>query len=199
MNLKEVKLYKWNTRNPEVENAFKKELKDAQPADISLQRDRAEGMVTQMDVDKDIVDFYTTYDPFKVTMLDVKDYEEYVKRLTEDEKKMINSDRYYYQVTVENVGGLIMPLIFEFEFADGTTRRFKIPAEIWKMSEPTVTKVFALDREATNIALDPQLETADVELNNNFWPARIIPTKFELFKQGQQRPEENPMQKAKRN
>jgi hypothetical protein len=199
MNLKEVKLYKWNTRNPEVENAFKKELKDAQPADISLQRDRAEGMVTQMDVDKDIVDFYTTYDPFKVTMLDVKDYEEYVKRLTEDEKKMINSDRYYYQVTVENVGGLIMPLIFEFEFADGTTRRFKIPAEIWKMSEPTVTKVFALDREATSIALDPQLETADVELNNNFWPARIIPTKFELFKQGQQRPEENPMQKAKRN
>jgi hypothetical protein len=199
MNLKEVKLYKWNTRNPEVENAFKKELKDAQPADISLQRDRAEGMVTQMDVDKDIVDFYTTYDPFKVTMLDVKDYEEYVKRLTEDEKKMINSDRFYYQVTVENVGGLIMPLIFEFEFADGTTRRFKIPAEIWKMSEPTVTKVFALDREATSIELDPQLETADVELNNNFWPARIIPTKFELFKQGQQRPEENPMQRAKRN
>ena len=199
MNLKEVKLYKWNTRNPEVENAFKKELKDAQPADISLQRDRAEGMVTQMDVDKDIVDFYTTYDPFKVTMLDVKDYEEYVKRLTEDEKKMINSDRYYYQVTVENVGGLIMPLIFEFEFADGTRRRFKIPAEIWKMSEPTVTKVFALDREATSIALDPQLETADVELNNNFWPARIIPTKFELFKQGQQRPEENPMHRAKRN
>jgi aminopeptidase N len=199
MNLKEVKLYKWNTRNPEVENAFKKELKDAQPADISLQRDRAEGMVTQMDVDKDIVDFYTTYDPFKVTMLDVKDYEEYAKRLTEDEKKMINSDKYYYQITVENVGGLIMPLIFEFEFADGTTRRFKIPAEIWKMSEPTVTKVFALDREATSIALDPQLETADVELNNNFWPARIIPTKFELFKQGQQRPEENPMQRAKRN
>jgi hypothetical protein len=199
MNLKEVKLYKWNTRNPEVENAFKKELKDAQPADISLQRDRAEGMVTQMDVDKDIIDFYTTYDPFKVTMLDVKDYEEYAKRLTEDEKKMINSDRYYYQVTVENVGGLIMPLIFEFEFADGTRRRFKIPAEIWKMSEPTVTKVFALDREATSIALDPQLETADVELNNNFWPARIIPTKFELFKQGQQRPEENPMQRAKRN
>ena len=199
MNLKEVKLYKWNTRNPEVENAFKKELKDAQPADISLQRDRAEGMVTQMDVDKDIIDFYTTYDPFKVTMLDVKDYEEYAKRLTEDEKKMINSDRYYYQVTVENVGGLIMPLIFEFEFADGTRRRFKIPAEIWKMSEPSVTKVFALDREATSIALDPQLETADVELNNNFWPARIIPTKFELFKQGQQRPEENPMQRAKRN
>ncbi len=199
MNLKEVKLYKWNTRNPDVENAFKKELKDAQPADISLQRDRAEGMVTLMDVDKDIVDFYTTYDPFKVTMLDVKDYEEYVKRLTEDEKKMINSDRYYYQVTVENVGGLIMPLIFEFEFADGTRRRFKIPAEIWKMSEPTVTKVFALDREATSIALDPQLETADVELNNNFWPARIIPTKFELFKQGQQRPEENPMQRSKRN
>ncbi|MFM2000234.1 MAG: hypothetical protein RL204_2181, partial [Bacteroidota bacterium] len=199
MNLKEVKLFKWNTHDPVVENAFKKEQKDAQPADISLQRDRAEGLVTQMDVDKDIVDFYTNYDPYKVTLLDTKDYEEYLKRLSEEEKKMINSDKYYYQVTVENVGGLIMPLIFEFEFADGSTRRFKIPAEIWKMSEPTVTKVFALDREATSIALDPQLETADVELNNNFWPARIIPTKFELFKQGQQRPEENPMQRAKRN
>jgi hypothetical protein len=199
MNLKEVRLFKWNTHDPVVENAFKKEQKDAQPVDISLQRDRAEGLVTQMDVDKDIVDFYTNYDPYKVTLLDTKDYEEYLKKLSEEEKKMINSDKYYYQITVENAGGLIMPLILEFEFADGSTRRIKIPAEIWKMSEPTVTKVFALDREVVSIALDPQLETADVELNNNFWPARIIPTKFELFKQGQQRPEENPMQRAKRN
>ncbi|MFZ4784800.1 MAG: M1 family metallopeptidase [Flavobacteriales bacterium] len=198
MNLADVKLYRLNNMKPEDEKGFDKERKTEQPADISLQRDRAEGIKTQIEVDPDLVDFYTNYDPYKVTLLDTKDYEEYMKRLSEEEKKMLSSEKYYYQVTVENVGGLIMPLIFEFEFADGTTRRYKIPAEIWKMSEPTVTKVFVLDKEATSIALDPQLETADVDLSNNFWPARIIPSRFELFKQSQGRPEENPMQRARR-
>ncbi|MFY8137546.1 MAG: M1 family peptidase, partial [Flavobacteriales bacterium] len=110
----------------------------------------------------------------------------------------LNADKFYYEVTVDNVGGLIMPVIIEFEFIDGTKRQIHIPAEIWKRSEPSITKVFSLEKEAKSITLDPLLETADVELNNNFWPARIVPSKFELFKQGQPRSEENPMQRAKR-
>jgi hypothetical protein len=67
------------------------------------------------------------------------------------------------------------------------------------MSEPTVTKVFVLDAPAKEIVLDPLLETADVELNNNFWPSRIVPTRFDLFKEKRGRmPEENEMQRAKK-
>jgi hypothetical protein len=104
----------------------------------------------------------------------------------------------YYQVTVENKGGLIMPLIFDLEFMDGTKRRVHIPAEIWRKSEKEVNKVFACEREVKSIILDPQLETADVDLSNNSWPQRVAPTRFELFKENQGRSRENPMQRAKR-
>jgi hypothetical protein len=91
-----------------------------------------------------------------------------------------------------------MPLIFELEFKDGTKRRINIPAEIWKRSETEVTKVFACEKEVASIILDPQLETADVDLTNNMWPQRVIPTRFELFKESQGRSRENQMQRAKR-
>jgi hypothetical protein len=198
MSLSKVQLFKINTRNPKIEKEFEKQRDEEQPTDISLMRDKEAGMITVVDTDPKASDFYTTYDPYKVTSLDVKEYEEYIKRLTEEEKAELNADKFYYEVTVDNVGGLIMPVIIEFEFIDGTKRQIHIPAEIWKRSEPSITKVFSLEKEAKSITLDPLLETADVELNNNFWPARIVPSKFELFKQGQPRSEENPMQRAKR-
>jgi hypothetical protein len=198
MSLKEVKHFTLNTRNPDIEKAFKKENKENQPTDISLQRDVQEGIPTLVDQDPKARDFYTSYDPYKVTSLDKKEYENYLSKLSEAEKAVLNAQNNYYQVTVENVGGLIMPLIFELEFADGTKREVRIPAEIWKMSEPSVTKVFATEKEVVRITLDPYLETADVDLNNNHWPAKISPTRFELFKERQQPAEENPMQRAKR-
>jgi hypothetical protein len=114
---------------------------------------------------------------------DEKKYEEYKKNLTPEEQKLLNETNYFYEVSVENAGGLIMPLIFEFTFEDGTKQIERIPAEIWKMSESTANKVFRFGKKVTNIALDPLLETADVELNNNFWPTRNVPSQFELFKQ----------------
>lgn len=197
MSLENVKLYRLNTKNPEVEKAFEKEIKANQAPDISLERDAQEGIKTQIDLDPKASDFYTTYDPYKVTSLDVKDYQTYLSKLSEEEKKILAEKKYYYEVTVRNIGGLIMPVIFEFTFLDGTTRRVHIPAEIWKMSEPTVTKVFSMDKEVKEITLDPSLETADVELNNNFWPARIVPSRFELFKQSQYPAEPNPMQRSR--
>lgn len=198
MAIKDVKLYQLNTHNPEENKTSDRQKKESQPTDISLQRDQQEGLQTQVEVDPDVREFYTTYDPYKVTMLDKKEYEDYRARLSEEEKKLLDAHSYYYEVTVENVGGLIMPLIFELEYADGSKKEIRIPAEIWKMSDPTVSKVFASQQEIKSITLDPMLETADVDLNNNSWPKRIVPTRFELFKQNQQPRGENPMQKAKK-
>ena len=97
-----------------------------------------------------------------------------------------------------------MPLILEFEYADGEREVRRIPAEIWKMSEPTVTKVFVTDRHASRITLDPYMETADVDMGNNHWPPRPEPTRFEVF-QGSPYSRyysgagENLMQRARRN
>jgi hypothetical protein len=198
MNLKEVKIFRLNTHNPEIEKALEREKKETAAADISLQRDAAEKMKVEVDTDADMRDFYTSYDPYKVTALDRVEYDEYVKKLTDKEKELLSKNMLYYQVTVENKGGLIMPLIFDLEFMDGTKRRVHIPAEIWRKSEKEVNKVFACEREVKSIILDPQLETADVDLSNNSWPQRVAPTRFELFKENQGRSRENPMQRAKR-
>lgn len=198
MNLKDVKIFRLNTHNPEIEKALEKTKKEDAPADISQQRDLQEKLNVEVDSDADMRDFYTAYDPYRVTSLDRVEYDDYVKKLTETEKEILSKNMLYYQVTVENKGGLIMPLIFDLEFLDGTIRRVNIPAEIWKRSETEVTKVFACEREVKSILLDPQLETADVDISNNTWPQRAIPTRFELFKESQGRSRENPMQRAKR-
>ena len=198
MNLKDVKIFRLNTHNPEIEKSLEREKKEDQPADISLQRDIAEKLPLEVDQDPDMRDFYTSYDPYKVTALDRVEYDEYINKLNDKEKELLSKKMLYYQVTVENKGGLIMPIIFELEFKDGNKRRIQIPAEIWKRSEQEVTKVFACEKEVVSILLDPQLETADVDLSNNAWPPRAVPTRFELFKESQGRSRENQMQRAKR-
>ena len=90
-----------------------------------------------------------------------------------------------------------MPVILEFEFEDGTKEKVYIPAEIWRFGDTEVSKVFWFEKEVLRISLDPNLETADVNRNNNYWPPRMEPTRFELYKQ-RQREQENPMQRKKR-
>jgi len=183
MNLKSVREFTINGHDPKVEKALLKAKADAQPADISLTRDKQEGIVPIVDQNPVTRDKYNDDNPYAVTPEDEKRYEEYKKNLTPEELKLLNETNYFYELTVENVGGLIMPMIFEFTFEDGTKQIERIPAEIWKMSEASASKVFRFGKKVTNIALDPLLETADVELNNNFWPTRNVPSQFELFKQ----------------
>ena len=183
MNLKSVREFTINGHDPKVEKALLKAKADAQPADISLTRDKQEGIVPIVDQYPVTRDKYNDDNPYAVSAEDEKKYEEYKKNLTPEEQKLLNETNYFYELTVENVGGLLMPVIFEFTFEDGTKQIERIPAEIWKMSEATASKVFRFGKKVTNIALDPLLETADVELNNNFWPTRNVPSQFELFRQ----------------
>ena len=183
MNLKSVREFTINGHDPNVEKALLKAKADAQPDDISLTRDKQEGIVPIVDKNPLTRDKYNNDNPYEVTPDDEKKYEEYKKNLTPEEQKLLNETNYFYELMVENVGGLLMPLIFEFTFEDGTKQIERIPAEIWKMSEATASKVFRFGKKVTNISLDPLLETADVDLNNNFWPTKNVPTQFELFKQ----------------
>jgi hypothetical protein len=183
MNLKSVREFTINGHDPKVEKALLKAKADAQPADISLTRDKQEGIVPIVDQYPVTRDKYNDDNPYAVTPEDEKKYEDYKKNLTPEEQKLLSETNYFYELTVENIGGLLMPVIFEFTFEDGTKQIERIPAEIWKMSESTASKVFRFGKKVTNIALDPLLETADVELNNNFWPTRNVPSQFELFKQ----------------
>ncbi len=78
-----------------------------------------------------------------------------------------------------------MPIILQFTFEDGSKEVVRIPAEIWRRQETTVTKVFIFDKKVTSILLDPFLEIADTDVNNNSWPTKQSPTKFDLYKNKQ--------------
>ena len=77
-----------------------------------------------------------------------------------------------------------MPIILEFKKENGEKQVFRIPAEIWKLDNNTITKVFIIDQKATQIELDPFLETADINRSNNYFPSKTEQTRFNLFKQG---------------
>lgn len=198
MSLKKVRWFQMDTQNPEVEMAFKKAQDDSQPADISLIRDKSYIVQTMLEADPSLNDFYTTRDKYEVLSLDTQDFEKYKSELSDDERKLIESSKQFYEVTVENVGGLVMPLIFKFTYVDGSEEIRKLPAEIWRMSGKTITKVFITEKEVASIALDPYMEIADVDMSNNNWPPVQQPTRFELFKQRQDGSEENEMQRYNR-
>ncbi|WP_299053634.1 M1 family metallopeptidase [uncultured Polaribacter sp.] len=88
---------------------------------------------------------------------------------------------YIYSVEFEKPGGLIMPLIVELTYADGTTERQTFPAQIWMKDDTSVKRVFAATKEIKSIVVDPDFETADVDTSNNSWPKKES-NKFEDFK-----------------
>jgi hypothetical protein len=203
--MEQVRWMQMESGDPDVEAAFRKAQDAMEPADITQVRN-ANGGIPQsyLEADPTLNDYYTTRDPYAVLELDRQEAEKAREGLSEAEKAMLESGKQFYEITFRNVGGLVMPLILEFEYADGEKEVRRIPAEIWKMSEPTVTKVFVTDRPASSITLDPFLETADVDMGNNHWPPRPEPTRFEVF-QGSPYSRyysgggENPMQRARRN
>ena len=201
ISLDQVNWFKIDTKNPEIENPIAKSKKEKNSTYIGNSRDAIAISKTVTEKDPATVDFYTTYNPYKTNFLDKEDYTEFLESLNDDEKALLNSNKNYYELQFSNIGGLVMPIILEFTYADGTSEVIRIPAEIWRRNSEIIKKVFILDKEIISVKLDPFLETADVNMNNNYWPARYEPTRFELYKLGEDLDEEeleNPMQRANR-
>jgi len=195
ISLDKVNWFKINTGNPEIENTISKNQEENKNTYIGISRNKSSIQKTVSEYDDQSVDFYTAYDPFKTNILDTQDFSKYMKNLDAEEKEILKSDKNYYELHFSNIGGLVMPIILEFTFVDRTTEVIRIPAEIWKRNSKEVKKVFILDKEVSNVRLDPFLETADVDLNNNSWPARNEPTRFQIFKENEEK-NENPMQRV---
>ena len=114
---------------------------------------------------------------------------------------MLMAGKNYYELAFRNIGGLVMPILLRFEFIDGTSEEHHIPAEIWRLNQDRVSKVFVTEKEVSQIILDPYLETADTDTSNNYYPPRQEISRFELFKKKNERWDEdgeNPMQRARR-
>jgi Peptidase family M1 domain len=157
--------------------------------DISKIRNRDDKkIVFATDADPSLRDFYWRYDrglakvdstPFEITIpAAVAD------NYTEAERFKIGGDKNMYELTFSNKGGLVMPIIIEWTFKDGSKEVDRIPVQVWRKNENKVIKTFLKNKEVVSIKLDPMRETADINTDNNNWPAITTPSKFQLFKNG---------------
>jgi hypothetical protein len=188
ISIENVRLYQMDTKNPDVEKELQRKQANEQPRTLSQQRN--ESLPKRIDQYPSLRDLYNDAENnrFRVTEQERASYQEFLASLTEKERALVNGNYYFYVVDLKNVGGLVMPLIFKVEYMDGTSEEIRIPAEIWRYNNFEVSKLIVTKKEAKAIVLDPNLETADVDLTNNFFPRRAVPTRFQIFKQGQAPP-----------
>ena len=105
-----------------------------------------------------------------------KTLNEYVMdNFTAEERAKIKEPKFFYKVTFEKPGGLVMPIIVEYTYADGTSKTETYPAQIWRLNDKEVSKTLATEKEIVSITVDPKLETADVDTSNNSWPREMKP------------------------
>ena len=198
IGIKDGDLLKINTKNPDKENPITRKEKEKENQTVAALNNARSIAKTRTEESPELQDFYNKYDALAVTQADRQAYDKYLAELSADEKALLNSDLLFYKLTFENIGGLVMPLIIKADFEDGTDSTIRIPAEIWRYNSKEVTKVFAFKKPVAGFTLDPLQETADTELDNNTFPHRFIPTRFQLFKQRSRGPEPaNPMRAEK--
>lgn len=90
--------------------------------------------------------------------------------------------KYFYEIEFEKPGGLVMPLIVEYSYADGSKERMTYPVQIWRKNDAVVRKVLATNKELIGIEVDPDAETADIDTSNNSWPQDTVESEFDRFK-----------------
>jgi len=202
ISLENVNWYKLDSRDPKEIKAREKAAYEREEDYVTRSHNRNDIAQTVLEADPETRDFYNNYDRFRVTPEDEKAYKDFMSRLTKNERELLSSGMNFYELTFKNVGGLVMPLIIQFNYEDGTSETEHIPAEIWRLNESQVTKVFPKKKNITSIILDPNRETADIDENNNYWPRQAQPSRFELFQQnGAARGAstgDNPMKRARR-
>ncbi|XQW84682.1 M1 family metallopeptidase [Thalassotalea piscium] len=182
--LGDIHLYRPNSQNPDVEEAWERALENEKPTFISDLRNK--GAVVHTDEKPELLDFYNEHDKFTATNADRNSYNSKHKKLKQWEKDLLVDKRNFYIIDFNNIGGLVMPILLDITYADGEVEHVRIPAEIWRKNSKSVSKLFIRDKEITALALDPNWETADVNVNNNYWPARPIKSRFELYKRKKQ-------------
>ncbi|GIV37123.1 MAG: aminopeptidase [Cyclobacteriaceae bacterium] len=163
ISVDEVKWYRLRTDRPAPEKS------------ISARKTRVAG-------DEGNKDFTSGPQPLTVLPSDEQAYGEFRNRL--DDKAILNrlQNKNIYEVKLSNRGGLVMPVIIEWTYRDGTKEIERIPAEIWRTNENEVTKVFVKEKEVARVLIDPHKETADINEGDNVFPRRPTESRFDQFK-----------------
>jgi hypothetical protein len=170
--------------------------KKADQESMSQMNNRKAGMTFPVARDTSLQDFYNKNPEKKEEELP---YKTNGLEPANDSLLAIYKNTHLYELNLKNKGGLVMPLIIQWNFTDGTSEVDRISAHVWRKYEQKLTKSFVKFKEVASIQLDPFLETADIDVTNNVWNKSLPPSRFELWR-GQQGGggRRNPMQGGNR-
>ncbi|SKC13827.1 M1 family metallopeptidase [Dyadobacter psychrophilus] len=193
-DLVSVDWFNIDTQNPEIEKEIARKEAARKQQTMSKMQDAKTKGETVVAQDSTMADFYNRYDPFKVTEADKHKYDQYMASLTDNEKALIQENSNFYTLSIKNKGGLPMPVIVKMGFEDGTDSVAVFPAEIWRFNDAQINKVISTKKKVVQWTLDPYQQIADIDTENNAFPRIAAPTRFQIFKQQQQKRAPNPMQ-----
>jgi aminopeptidase N len=166
--LDQVKWYQMEIPDPELESKSSRKSRNAK--------------ISSNNSEEDLNSFGDEAQKFTFKNTSDNEYREFRNKLDDDQIKLANADRNFYELTFSNNGGLAMPIIIEWTFSDGTNEKEYIPAEIWRKNENQVSKVFVKEKEVVNIIIDPDKETADINLEDNVFPRKEVKSRFDSYK-----------------
>jgi hypothetical protein len=177
-----------DTKDPDIDFSRQRQEELNKPMSLTDERNKAEGNKLWVERFPDITDFYDENDRFTVTNKERNKYQKFLKKLKPWERttleRAIKEDKNYYVLEFSNKGGLVMPIILDLSFEDGSTETQYIPAEIWRRSPKAVKRLIITDKNKVlaSVSIDPRWETADVNVHNNHYPRKIIPSRIEAYK-----------------
>ncbi len=177
-----------DTEDPDIDFDRRRQEEKDKPDKVGIRLNEAEGVETWVEKNPEVTDFYDQNDVYTPTNKERNEYRSFLDKLEDWERdvflRAVKEDKNYYALEFSNRGGLVMPILLELEFADGRKERMHIPAEIWRRNPHTVRKLLILEKEneLASVVVDPDWETADADVENNFYPRRIIPSRLEAFK-----------------
>ena len=177
-----------DTKDPDIDFSRQRQEELNKPMSLTDERNKAEGNKLWVERFPDITDFYDENDRFTVTNKERNKYQKFLKKLKPWERttleRAIKEDKNYYVLEFSNKGGLVMPIILDLSFEDGSTETQYIPAEIWRRSPKAVKRLIITDKNKVlaSVSIDPRWETADVDVHNNHYPRKIIPSRIEAYK-----------------
>ncbi|APE07811.1 aminopeptidase [Alteromonas sp. RW2A1] len=188
ISLDSVYKLRLNTEDPDIDFGRERQAEMEKPQSLTVIRNKEEGKELWVDRFDDISDFYDENDRYTVTNKERNSYQKFLKGLEPWERtafeRAVREDKNYYVLNFSNLGGLVMPIILELSYEDGTKEEMRIPAEIWRRTPKAVSKLIVTekDKELVSVTVDPHWETADVNVENNHYPRRIIPSRIEAYK-----------------
>ncbi|QJR80899.1 aminopeptidase [Alteromonas pelagimontana] len=188
ISLDRVYKLRLDTKDPDIDLNRQRESELEKPLSLTVERNKGEGRKLWVEKFEDIRDYYDDNDQYTATNKDRNTYRDFLKKLEPWERetfeRAVREDKNYYVMEFSNLGGLVMPILLEMEYADGTKETMRIPAEIWRRTPKAVSKLIVTDKEKelVSVAVDPRWETADVDVENNYYPRRIIPSRIEAYK-----------------